>query len=180
MLERLKIVGLSIAAAVVYGILHDQVTARVCVEYFTVGHPPVFGTEDPTLLGIGWGIIATWWMGLLLGVPLAVCSRAGARPKLEARDLARPIGWLLLAMGFLALLGGLAGGIAAATGGVWLPQPLASEIPREKHTAFLMDLWAHSVSYGSGFLGGIVLCVWTWRRRGRLGQAPSAPVQSTS
>jgi hypothetical protein len=33
---------------VVYGIVHDQVTARVCVEYFTVGHPPVFQTNSDT------------------------------------------------------------------------------------------------------------------------------------
>jgi len=34
-----------ILAAVFYGILHDQITARICVEYFTIGHPIVFGTE---------------------------------------------------------------------------------------------------------------------------------------
>ena len=53
--ETVKIVLLCIAAAVVYGILHDQVTARVCVEYFTIGHPPVFNTDSPTLLALGWG-----------------------------------------------------------------------------------------------------------------------------
>ena len=70
----------SVFASIVYGILHDQVTARVCVEYFTIGHPPVFNTNDPTLLAIGWGIIATWWVGLILGIPLAVAARAGNRP----------------------------------------------------------------------------------------------------
>src|SRR5574341_1470889 len=133
MVEGLKIVALSVAAAVLYGILHDQVTARVCVEYFTVAHPRIIESEDPTLLGIAWGIGATWWMGLLLGIPLAACARAGSRPKLAGRDLVRPVAWLLAVMGTLALLGGLAGGIATATGGVWLPEPLASRIPREKH-----------------------------------------------
>jgi hypothetical protein len=56
----IAIVVLCIASAVIYGILHDQVTARFCVEYFTVGHPPVFDTTSPTLLGVGWGVIATW------------------------------------------------------------------------------------------------------------------------
>ncbi|MFI5379272.1 MAG: hypothetical protein ACHRHE_08245 [Tepidisphaerales bacterium] len=36
---------LCILAAVCYGIVHDQVTARICVEYFTIGHPPVFLTD---------------------------------------------------------------------------------------------------------------------------------------
>ena len=50
-MEAVKIGILCIAVAVVYGILHDQVTARVCVEYFTIGHPPMFPTNSPTLLG---------------------------------------------------------------------------------------------------------------------------------
>jgi hypothetical protein len=86
-MQSLAIIGLSIAAAIVYGILHDQVTARVCVEYFTIGHPPVFPTADPTLLGLGWGALATWWVGLLLGVLLAVVSRGGSRPKRNAVSL---------------------------------------------------------------------------------------------
>ena len=78
-MESVRILVLCVVAAMGYGVAHDQFTARVCVEYFTVGHPPVFSTDDPTLLGIGWGIIATWWVGLLLGVPLAVVARAGSR-----------------------------------------------------------------------------------------------------
>ncbi len=74
-MESFRIVLMCVVAAVAYGIVHDQVTARVCVEYFTVGHPPIFGTNDPTLLGIGWGILATWWVGILLGVPLAIAAR---------------------------------------------------------------------------------------------------------
>jgi hypothetical protein len=53
----LLIIILCIASAVVYGIVHDQITARICVEYFTIGHPPVFATESPTLLGLGWGAV---------------------------------------------------------------------------------------------------------------------------
>jgi hypothetical protein len=46
-----RILLLSIAAACAYGVAHEQVTARVCVEYFTIGRPPVFRTENPTRLG---------------------------------------------------------------------------------------------------------------------------------
>jgi hypothetical protein len=62
-MQSAMIVLLSIASAVAYGISHDQVTARVCVEYFTIGHPPVFATESPTFLALGWGTIATCWSG---------------------------------------------------------------------------------------------------------------------
>jgi hypothetical protein len=56
--QTLAIVAICIGSAVVYGILHDLVTARVCVEYFTIGQVPFFGTS-PTILGLGWGIVAT-------------------------------------------------------------------------------------------------------------------------
>jgi hypothetical protein len=55
-----RIVMFSIACAVLYGVVHDQVTAHVCVEYFTVGHMSLLGLRDPTVLGLVWGIIATW------------------------------------------------------------------------------------------------------------------------
>ena len=61
--QSLKIILLCMASAVIYGICHDQVTTRVCVEYFTVGHAPIFHTESPTLLAFAWGTTATWWVG---------------------------------------------------------------------------------------------------------------------
>jgi hypothetical protein len=163
----LRIVLFCIASAVVFGILHDQVTARVCVEYFTIGHPPVFPTASPTLLALGWGTIATWWCGLILGVPLALIARMGSRPKLTARDLVKPVAVLLACMGLLAAIAGVCGYFAAAAGRVWLVEPLASRVPQEKQIRFLADLWAHLASYGTGFLGGTVVWLWAWRERRR-------------
>jgi hypothetical protein len=163
----IRILLLCIGAAVLYGIVHDQITARVCVEYFTIGHPPIFGTEDPTLLGLGWGIIATWWVGLLLGIPLAIAARAGSRPKRTARLLIRPLAWLLGISALCALAAGLIGWSLAQVGAVFLVPWLAEQIPPEKHTAFLADAWAHSASYLVGGVGGIVLMIHVWRSRGR-------------
>ncbi len=163
----LGIVLMCVIAAVAYGIAHDQVTARVCVEYFTVGHPPVFGTDDPTLLGIGWGIIATWWVGLLVGVPLAVAARAGSRPKRSVGSLIRPVACLLAVMAVCAVVAGLVGWQLARSGAVFLVGPIASELPPDRHVPFLADLWAHSASYLVGLIGGIVVIVIVWRSRGR-------------
>lgn len=148
-----------VAACVFYGIVHDQITARICVEYFTIGHPPIFGTDDPTLLGLGWGVIATWWVGVLLGIPLASACRFGCWPKREPKSLLRPL-FILMACSFaLALLAGLAGWIAAANGWVFLVGLLADRVPVDRHVPFLIDLWAHNASYLAGFVGGIVLIV---------------------
>src|SRR5438046_1821291 len=94
----LKIVALSIGAAVFYGVLHDQITARLCIEYFTVAHPPVVLSDSPTLQGLVWGVIATWWVGFLLGVPLAIVALTGDYPIWTAKSLMRPIGILLTIM----------------------------------------------------------------------------------
>lgn len=159
------IVLFCIGCAVIYGILLDQITARICVEYFTIGHPPIFGTDDPTLLGLGWGIIATWWVGLLLGIPLAVAARAGSRPQRSLRTLVRPLGQLLAVMALCAIVAGLTGCLLARTGAVFLMGPIAQAVPPYKHVAFITDLWAHSASYLVGFLGGIVLIIRVWRSR---------------
>lgn len=167
-MESLKIVAMTVGAAVTYGILQDQATARVCVEYFTVAHPPVFNTDDPTALALGWGVIATWWVGVLLGVPLALVARLGRRPKLAARDLVKPLLVSLGCVGVLALVAGLLGFRSGQDGVYFLPISLVEKIPPEKVPAFLADAWAHSAAYGGGFVAGLVLWVWTWRRRGKL------------
>ncbi len=165
-MQSILIILLCIGSAICYGIVHDQITARICVEYFTIGHPPVFGTDSPTLLGLGWGVIATWWVGLILGVPLALTARLGERPKRTAAWLVRPIAMLLLVMACCAMLAGLIGYILARNRVVFLLGPLAAAIPSEKHVPFLVDLWAHNASYLAGFVGGIVLAVFTWKSRG--------------
>jgi hypothetical protein len=165
MMQSIQIIALSILAAVIYGILHDQITARICVEYFTIGHAPVFPTDDPTLLGIGWGIIATWWVGLILGVPLAIVARAGDHPKRTAASLVRPIVMLLAVMAGGALLAGITGWLLARSGAVFLVGPIAERVPVGRHVPFLADLWAHSASYLFGVVGGIVLMIHVWRSR---------------
>jgi hypothetical protein len=108
-MQSVKIILTCIVAAVLYGIIHDQITAHNCVEYFSVFHPPVFPTTSPTLLALGWGVIATWWVGAFLGLLLALAARAGSRRKVGVGELIRPIATLLAAMGVLAATAGLVG-----------------------------------------------------------------------
>jgi len=164
-METLKIIAVSVFAAVVYGIAHDQVTARVCVEYFTIGHPPIFATDSPTLLALGWGVLATWWVGLLLGLLLAFAALRGPRPRKSARELVAPISKLLACMAAAAFVAGWIGFFAAQSGLVVLLEPMASRVPQERHVAFIADLWAHSASYLAGFLGGFGLANRVWKSR---------------
>ena len=161
----IRIIGLSIAFCIVYGVLLDQITVRICVEYFTIGHPIIIRTNDPTQLGIVWGVVATWWVGLLFGIPLSFAARYGPAPKRNASQLVRPMLILMMVCGvFASLLGGM-GFVAASNGWVFLVGDLKGRIPLDRHTYFIADLWAHCASYFFGFAGGIFLIVMTWRSR---------------
>jgi len=169
-MQFLKIWFMCVAAAVLYGIIHDQITARVCVEYFTIGHPPVFHTSSPTLLAFGWGLVATWWMGAFLGLIVALCARSGSDPKLRARDLLKPMWVLLAVMGISALCAGVLGYVLASKGQIPL-RDWEYLIGREKAIRFIADFCAHLASYLVGFFGGLTVCVWILVRRVRSGTA---------
>lgn len=163
-METLKIAIICVAAAVLYGIVHDQFTARICVEYFTLFHPPLFHTQSPTLLGIGWGIAATWWVGAALAVPMILAARAGRRPPMRASELIPSITALLAVMAVLAVLSGITGYLLTRNRVLetdWLrlfPSPAM-------RCRFMADWWAHTASYAAAFVGGIVLCLVTYRKR---------------
>lgn len=157
-MDILKIWLLCIGAVVAYGIAHDQVTARLCVEYFTVYHQPLIASTDPTMVGIAWGVAATWWMGAILGLPIAVFARMGDAPRLCARDLVVPLAVLMLLMAVCAWLGGQVG--------FRLDHAVPLGIPADHARTFRAVLQAHRVSYLCGFIGAIGLCVWIAARRG--------------
>lgn len=164
LLESVKIVALCTLAAVVYGVIHDQVTARVCLEYFTVAHPDVAG-HDPTIIGLHWGVVATWWVGLPLGVALAIASRAGPYPVATAVDAVPRVAKLLVILFTLAMSAGCVAYVGATLGWVELGGRLGDAVPAAHHAAFLFDAWAHTTSYVAGALGGAwVTRATSWQR----------------
>jgi hypothetical protein len=166
-MEFLKIWLLSILAAVTYGILHDQVTAHLCVEYFSVAHPMILPLSSPTLFALEWGVLATWWVGAFLGILLALAARSGPREKLSTHEMIHPLLMLLSCMAIGALVAGTAGYFLARAGFLSLHGWLAIAIPPAYHSRFIADWWAHSASYLIGFVGGIALCAWVYRIRRR-------------
>lgn len=58
-----------------YGIIHDQITFSISNEYFTKFKFDQFGVGDavPYRLGVSYvGWMATWWMGIPLGIILGL------------------------------------------------------------------------------------------------------------
>lgn len=164
-MQAVAIVLLCVGASTLYGVLHDQVTVRVCLEYFTVFHPPLVDSTEPTVVALAWGVAATWWVGALLGVPLAVIARAGAMPKRSARSLVRPVAVLMAVCGALALVTGLLGYVLVRNGAVEPTLARSLGLDQAIHARFTADLWAHNMSYWAGFVGGFVLWVMTWWSR---------------
>jgi len=176
--EAVRIILFATLAAIAYGIVHDQVTAHLCVEYFTIAHPPVFPTRSPFLLGIGWGIIATWWVGLLLGIGLAAAARLGPMPRQGLADLRTSIIRLMLISATLACLAGALGAVLLASGVTRLDEAWAARIPPGSQVAFTAVAWAHDASYASGLLGGLWLIVRTVRERRYLRKLKARPIEA--
>ena len=162
-MEFVKIVVLCVGAAVVYGISHDMVTAHLCVEYFTVGHPPIFGgAKHPIILALGWGVIAAWWVGGLLGVPAALFARLGPRPRLAWRDLRMPVVILMTIVVLVAVIAGISGHVTGSIDQYYFPSDSVDRTPN-----YVAAASAHQAAYATGFMGGVVLWGWIWWRRGR-------------
>ncbi|HEY3451969.1 MAG TPA: hypothetical protein VGK67_36760 [Myxococcales bacterium] len=172
--QALKIILLGLGAAVGYGILQDNVTARIAPSYFNVAHPDlgypaIFHHASPTVLAFAWGVVATWWVGFPLGILMALCARAGGWPKLEARALLKPVGKLLGVMIVGAFLGGL------LAWGLGISYYAPAGIPLDQKEGWGIDFGAHLAAYFVGPAGGLVLCVLTLLRRRRLSRSLGDP-----
>src|SRR5690349_20050883 len=162
-MQFLGIIVLAVVGGAAYGILHDQITVRVCLEYFTIGHPAIFATRSATLLAVGWGIVATWWVALPLGFSLAAAARVGTRRKWTVREVARPLVVLLASMAACALTAGIAGYVLVRFGWVSIPPWVMVSIDEARRTVFMADWFAHSASYFSGIVGAAILCAYVWK-----------------
>lgn len=244
MLPALRIIGLCMLAATAYGLVHDQITVRVCVEYFSITHAPILQSRSnllaewlygasilwwvgliaaflivlaaragrlrdskiqdmakacgfvllvsfipvitiwlgrtvdpnsPTVLALVWGVVATWWVGLALGILFALAARVGRWPTLGARDLVPSVLILLGVMAAFAMLAGTAGYHLSTQGKVAIPIEAANVVPSAMHHRWMAALYAHNASYNVGILGGLLISALTpLARRRRRTLAPFA------
>lgn len=155
-----------LVAVVGYAILQDQVSARLCPEYFTVLHPPIPNLTDPTLLGICWGFLGGWWGGIVLGYAAGLVATIGPRPALHPRDFVKPLAVCMCAVGVITALCGYSVWRHAEMLAVSL-EGMDGLIAPERQRAALVVASYHFVAYATATLGGIVVCVWLAAERKR-------------
>ena len=76
-----RLVGYCTAGSVLFGWAHDAETANVWVEYFTVHHAKLVESQSPWVMAFLWGIIATFWVGMIGGAVISIFSFVGSLPK---------------------------------------------------------------------------------------------------
>lgn len=163
--ETLTIILLPTCAAILYGIVMDQITIRVCPEYFTVFHPHILNTGSLTLLALAWGVIATWWAGAIAGVAFAFAARAGSLPKLSWRRFTRPLAILAVLLAATSVAAGFAGAWMVNSGTLPAVQAWSAGMPLDKQAAFMADAFAHVCNYVVGALGCLTIAIGAaWKR----------------
>ena len=157
--------GLSPLLAGMYGILHDQITYTISHEYYTKfkfiqfgllpkDHVAIFA--NPRIQVSIVGFLATWWVGLIIGVVL--CTSSLIFRKID--NMIRAVLRAFILNIFIALVVGLIGLLYGKyilthqTLNWWMPDNL---IDRD---SFIMVGAMHNFSYLGGLLGlvlGVIL-----------------------
>ena len=150
-----------------YGILHDQLTYTLAPEYYTKFKFYQFGLMDlgneaifpnPRIEVSAVGFMATWWMGLPIGLILGVVCLIHKDHKTMLRVTMKAI-IITVIVAFVTGLFGLAfGKLYLADTGVdwWLPDNLVDV------KNFIAVGSMHNFSYLGGLLGlipGIIYCI---------------------
>jgi hypothetical protein len=164
----LLLLGVAALAAAAFGALHNQLSYSVGPSYFQALKFPQFGIPEemsPRLGAARVGVAATWWFGLLVGLPAFLYGLV-AVPRTQTY-FAAGIGaiGLVVMLATFAALAGLVGGIAADATGLLDPFLTIPEGP--ERSDFLRAGFMHDAAYVAGGLG-LVLAFWPMRRGRRI------------
>jgi hypothetical protein len=168
-IPRFRAMLLGIVVFSAYGILQDQVSARLCPEYFTAFHPPIPGLTDPTLMGITWGCLGSWWGGALVGYIAGTIATSGTKhPPLPVRSLVLPMLVTALAVAVVPTLAGVSVWRHVELFDVKFDTWVSHVVPPERQRNAFVVASYHLVAYGASVMSGVVMCVWVgFRRAGR-------------
>ncbi len=162
---RLRAMLLGIVMMVGYAVVQDQVSARLCPEYFTVFHNPIPGLTDPTLVGIVWGFVGSCWGGAIMGYAAGLVATLGPRPPLTVRQLVIPMLLLTGAIALVTLVAGLTAYRHAVMFDIRLDPVVLEDMPIERHHYLFTVACYHLATYVTAVVGTVILCIAIARSR---------------
>ena len=148
-----------------YGVVHNQISYTVSPEYFHAFKFKTFAV-DPfyhNRLGASFiGFMASWWMGLIIGIPVFLLGLFSPKPKDHVR-LFLKVSLLVVVITLMTGLGALSYGYYAFTEERYLPYWMMYREGIVDRLAFARAGNMHNFSYLGGFfglfIGSIVMCV---------------------
>lgn len=158
--------AMGVAGSILYGIVHDQISVRISPPYLMDWHPRIIESRDPQKVALAWGVVATWWFGLILGAVLALAATAGRKPHAPWRWIARAVGFIF---GISALAAFIALGITRGFS-LELPNvfgPVYGDLTYAQRLAFTQVAAMHESSYDAAAISTLVAAGWILWRRGR-------------
>ena len=182
-----KIMLLGFLGTIIYGIAQDQITARLCIEYFNseaAAHhknlldnfkaneyvkkifPNGIDTNSPSIVALIWGIAATWWVGLPFGIATSIVGRCGSTlPKLKTNELIQPAMLAFLATAIAAIIAGITGYSEYKLNDNFIEPRGTGLIPQDKRAFFVANSYAHGAAYVVGGISSVLLVLWTFGKR---------------
>lgn len=154
----------SMIVAVLYGIIHDHITATISPEYF-LGAKGLAADPRPFRLAVtSLAIKATYGPGVLAGAFLLIANNPSPKkPRLSYSHLL----CLCVYPVAMAALGATAGGLWLAGSGreTWLVDIAQIHAPTDRVVHFLVVWGVHAGSYAGATLGTVLAIVVVHRRR---------------
>lgn len=156
-----------------YGALHNQISYTVSPEYFHAFKFKQFGIPENLHGRLGAALVgwrASWWMGLLIGVPVLLVGLIlpGWKSYLSRCLLAFiVVAVTALAVGLGALIVARFTIAEASLPSYWYPDAVADKV------AFAQARTMHNFSYQGGFLGIVTGSIYLVLARMRLGHRPA-------
>lgn len=156
---------ITVTIAGLYGIVHDQVTYSISAEYFTKFKYPQFGFEPAWFGGHRQtvaviGFLATWWMGLFIGIVLAATGLIFPGHRSMRAAVANATGIVFITAMVFAFFGSVWGRYRLVNTGVdwWLPEDLIDK------NDFITVGSIHNFSYLGGIAGLVIAIAYMIRK----------------
>jgi len=161
---------LSPILAAVYGILHDQITYSISPEYYTSFKFIQFGfissftrqpVDYPRVLVAAVGVMATWWVGIPIGVLLGLTGLIHRTGEAMFRVTRAALVITLVVAMVVGLVGLLYGKfyLASSESIWWVPDDVINK------GRFIMVGAMHNFSYIGGAIGTILGIFYSIRKR---------------